>query len=99
MCVTVAPLARQDMKHILDRSRDFAPQSRCRFLSSLRLSRSERVVPEEGIEPSRPCGQWILSPPRLPFRHSGTERSGPVNVGEARETVNSHFLTPGTGSV
>ena len=23
----------------------------------------------EGIEPSRPCGQRILSPQRLPFRH------------------------------
>jgi hypothetical protein len=28
-------------------------------------------VPEKGVEPSRPCGQRILSPPRLPFRHSG----------------------------
>src|SRR5258708_8726582 len=30
------------------------------------------VVPEEGVEPTRPCDQRILSPPRLPFRHSGT---------------------------
>lgn len=22
-----------------------------------------------GFEPTRPCGQWILSPLRLPFRH------------------------------
>lgn len=29
------------------------------------------MVPEEGVEPTRPCGQRILSPPRLPFRHSG----------------------------
>ena len=28
-------------------------------------------VPEVGVEPTRPCGQRILSPPRLPFRHSG----------------------------
>ncbi len=28
-------------------------------------------MPEEGVEPTRPCGQRILSPPRLPFRHSG----------------------------
>src|SRR5262249_8609056 len=28
-------------------------------------------MPEEGLEPTRPCGQRILSPPRLPFRHSG----------------------------
>jgi hypothetical protein len=31
----------------------------------------ENVVPEEGVEPTRPCDQRILSPPRLPFRHSG----------------------------
>ena len=29
------------------------------------------MVPEEGIEPTRPFGQGILSPLRLPFRHSG----------------------------
>src|SRR6266404_5718593 len=33
---------------------------------------STRLVPEEGVEPTHPCGQRILSPPRLPFRHSGT---------------------------
>ena len=29
------------------------------------------LVPEKGIEPSRPYGQRILRPPRLPLRHSG----------------------------
>ena len=29
------------------------------------------VVPKEGFEPTHPCGQRILSPPRLPFRHFG----------------------------
>lgn len=29
------------------------------------------VVPEAGVEPARPDGQGILSPRRLPFRHSG----------------------------
>ena len=29
------------------------------------------LVPETGLEPARPCGQGILSPLRLPFRHSG----------------------------
>ena len=24
-----------------------------------------------GVEPTRPCGHWILSPARLPFRHFG----------------------------
>ncbi len=28
-------------------------------------------IPKEGLEPSRPCGHWILSPARLPFRHFG----------------------------
>ena len=28
-------------------------------------------VPEEGVEPSLPCENWILNPARLPFRHSG----------------------------
>ncbi len=31
----------------------------------------KKMVPEEGVEPTRPCDQRILSPPRLPFRHSG----------------------------
>src|SRR6476660_5123446 len=28
-------------------------------------------MPEEGLEPTPPCGERILNPPRLPFRHSG----------------------------
>ena len=31
-----------------------------------------KQVPEEGLEPTRPFGQRILSPSRLPFRHSGS---------------------------
>ncbi len=29
------------------------------------------MVPGERLELSHPCGQWILSPSRLPFRHPG----------------------------
>ncbi len=29
------------------------------------------IVPREGFEPTPPCGERILSPPRLPFRHLG----------------------------
>ena len=29
------------------------------------------LVPEAGLEPALPCGKGILSPLRLPFRHSG----------------------------
>jgi hypothetical protein len=36
-----------------------------------RLAGRGSVVPEKGVEPSRACAQRILSPPRLPFRHSG----------------------------
>ena len=25
------------------------------------------AVPKEGLEPSRPCGHWILNPTRLPI--------------------------------
>ncbi len=30
-----------------------------------------RMVPVVGLEPTRPCGQQILSLSRLPFRHTG----------------------------
>ena len=30
-------------------------------------------VPREGLEPTPPCGERILSPLRLPFRHLGKE--------------------------
>jgi hypothetical protein len=36
-----------------------------------RNSGERRWVPGAGFEPARPFGQWILSPPRLPFRHPG----------------------------
>ena len=35
-------------------------------LSIIRL-----IIPMAGLEPARPYGQRILSPPRLPFRHTG----------------------------
>src|SRR5579864_2080499 len=31
------------------------------------------LVPGAGVEPARPEGQGILSPPRMPFRHPGTD--------------------------
>ena len=45
-------------------------------------------VPEAGLEPARPCGQWILSPSRLPFRHSGRD-------GDCREVHRAY--DPGMG--
>jgi hypothetical protein len=39
----------------------------CRAATATRSSK----VPEAGLEPALPCGNWILNPARLPFRHSG----------------------------
>ncbi len=38
------------------------------------IVRSFLMVPGAGIEPARPCGQGILSPPCLPFHHPGKIR-------------------------
>ena len=38
------------------------------------LNEDSGLVPEEGLEPPRYCYRWILSPVRLPFRHSGAVR-------------------------
>ena len=35
----------------------------------------DKLVPREGVEPSRPCEHRILSPARLPFRHHGSLNS------------------------
>src|SRR5918998_1733248 len=36
--------------------------------------RAATAMPGAGLEPARPCGQSILSAPRLPFRHPGGRR-------------------------
>ena len=41
------------------------------MLSNNMFLGQNEVVPGEGLEPSRPFGQRILSPLRLPFRHPG----------------------------
>src|SRR5437660_9689969 len=35
------------------------------------IPRKRTAVPAEGVEPTRSCDHWILSPARLPFRHAG----------------------------
>jgi hypothetical protein len=37
------------------------------------IVKSKFVVPGVGVEPTRPEGQGILSPPRMPFRHPGSD--------------------------
>ena len=51
-----------------------------------------QLVPGAGFEPARPFGQWILSPPRLPFRHPGQSGRSliPATPPPVRSTV-----TPG----
>ena len=40
-----------------------------------------KVVPGEGLEPSRPCGQRILSPLRLPISPPGRSETYQSSVG------------------
>src|SRR6266850_8241766 len=52
------------------------------------------LVPENGVEPSRPCGHRILSPARLPVPPLGHIRQDSTNVRRgstpARCTANTH---------
>ncbi len=52
-------------------------------------------MPRVGFEPTRPLGQRILSPPRLPFRHLG-ERSG-LHLGAAGSRIARRKLRRETG--
>lgn len=46
-------------------------------------------MPREGLEPTPPFGERILSPPRLPFRHLGT-----VKAASGFEPLNRGFADP-----
>jgi hypothetical protein len=52
-----------------------SPEESGAVRASLPLAASTRIeeieIPKVGLEPTRPCGHWILSPARLPFRHFG----------------------------
>ena len=56
------------------------------------------LVPEGGVEPPSPEGQRILSPPRLPFRHSGarggTSVENPRSVGRPCQTGGEEVPSP-----
>ena len=52
-------------------------------------------VPEEGLEPTRPCGQRILSPSRLPFRHSGPRANSTETKSSFRHLPDSRQISRG----
>src|SRR5437763_9522192 len=50
----------------------------------------KRSLPAEGLEPTRSCDHWILSPARLPFRHAGVlERSERIRTSWRSSTRDS----------
>src|SRR5207248_4165346 len=53
-------------------------------------------LPAEGLEPTRSCDHWILSPARLPFRHAGvskvSERIRTSRRSSTRESFRSQTL-------
>ena len=59
------------------------------------------MVPREGVEPTRPFGQRILSPPRLPFRHLGheTKHTAILSLGVERNNAGSGELVEATGGI
>ncbi len=67
-------------------------------------TRPDGRVPKVGLEPTPPCGDRILSPARLPFRHFGARsRSCSTRVATANRRLSvawaSHCLiVPGLGS-
>src|SRR2546421_4628425 len=45
-------------------------------------------LPAEGLEPTRSCDHWILSPARLPFRHAGVSK-GSERIRSSRPSSNA----------
>ena len=48
------------------------------------------IMPEKGLEPPPNCLEWILNPPRLPFRHSGLVSSPETDFGNRRDIREGH---------
>jgi hypothetical protein len=68
---------------------DFGGQARIELLRAgddadqgkTKESESFPAIPKVGLEPTPPCGDRILSPARLPFRHFGSfDRSDPIAI-------------------
>lgn len=65
------------------------------FASRPCSGRSSNSIPGAGIEPARPCGQRLLRPPRLPFRHPGEGRPAkPRRPDPSGETYPSRARAP-----
>src|SRR6185436_11503543 len=60
--------------------------------SARRSVRESRFVPKAGLEPALPCGKGILSPLRLPFRHSGPGRDSTVAAPSILSVSSFHAL-------
>src|SRR5438105_14926961 len=59
------------------------------FPSENGLFRREKdELPAEGLEPTRSCDHWILSPARLPFRHAGVSK-GSERIRSSRPSSNA----------
>src|SRR5438477_6733599 len=44
------------------------------FVAFCKIRSDTEDLPAEGLEPTRSCDHWILSPARLPFRHAGVSK-------------------------
>src|SRR5438876_12167420 len=53
---------------------------------------SPELVPAEGLEPTRSCDHWILSPARLPFRHAGVSKGSERIRTSQRSSNASHQI-------
>src|SRR5947207_11556319 len=49
-------------------------------------------LPAEGLEPTRSCDHWILSPARLPFRHAGVSKGSERIRTSQRSSNASHQI-------
>jgi hypothetical protein len=60
------------------------------------FGRERRLVPEVGVEPTRDYSQGILSPQRLPFRHSGSryQHDSRKRVGDFEFQISDFGFSP-----
>ena len=86
-----------EVEELLLRHGQVGPRRRqaLRHASEASFDEEGHTVPGVGFEPTRPLGQWILSPPRLPFRHPGQPVSvacQPMAENPASSTARRRFV-------